>query len=65
MELNVATVTSTVTVTASDVPLAEESAQKNTISQSVVEKAPNPNERIESCFLLFQEWYEGRTAEST
>jgi len=52
MELSVATVTSSVTVTASDVPLAEESAQKSTISQSVVEKAPNPNERIESLLPL-------------
>ncbi len=52
MELNVATVTSTVTVTASDVPLAEESAQKTTISQATVEKAPNTNERIESLLPL-------------
>jgi hypothetical protein len=52
MELNVATVTSTVTVNAGDVSLAEESAQKNTISQSTVEKAPNPNERIESLLPL-------------
>src|SRR5882724_4560557 len=52
VEMNVAAVTSTVYVTASDVPLAEESAQKNTISQSVVEKAPNPNERIESLLPL-------------
>src|ERR1700693_6280478 len=40
VEMNVAAVTSTVNVTASDTAQVEESAQHNTISQSLVEKAP-------------------------
>ena len=52
IELSVAAVTSTVNVTASDAPLVEESAQKSTIGQSVVEEAPNRNERIESLLPL-------------
>jgi hypothetical protein len=52
IDLSVATVTNSVTVTASDAPLVEESAQKSTISQSVVEEAPNRNERIESLLPL-------------
>src|SRR5258706_1298283 len=52
IDLSVATVTKWVPVTASDAPLVEESAQKSTISQSVVEEAPNRNERIESLFPL-------------
>src|SRR5882724_11075518 len=40
IDLSVATVTNSVTVTASDAPLVEESAQKSTISQSIVEEAP-------------------------
>jgi len=52
IELSMATVASTVTVKASDPPLTEESAQKNTIGQSIVEAAPNQNEKIESLLPL-------------
>ena len=52
IDLSVATVTSSVTVTASDPPPIEESAQTSTITQSTVEKAPNDNERIESLLPL-------------
>src|SRR6476660_5647640 len=48
LEMNVATVTSTVNVTASDASMAEESAQQSTVTQSVVEKAPNQEEKVES-----------------
>jgi hypothetical protein len=52
VEMNVAGVTSTINVTASDTAQGEESAQHNTISQSVVEKAPNQEEKIESLLPL-------------
>jgi hypothetical protein len=52
VEMNVAAVTNTVNVTASDTAQGEESAQHNTISQSVVEKAPNQEEKIESLLPL-------------
>ena len=52
VEMNVAAVTSTVNVTTSDTAQGEESAQHNTISQSVVEKAPNQEEKIESLLPL-------------
>ena len=52
VEMNVAAVASTVNVTASDTAQGEESAQHNTISQSVVEKAPNQEEKIESLLPL-------------
>jgi hypothetical protein len=52
VEMNVAAVTSTVNVTASDGPVAEESAQQNTVTQSVVEKAPNQEEKVESLLPL-------------
>jgi hypothetical protein len=52
IEMNVAAVTSTVNVTASDTAQGEESAQHNTISQSVVEKAPNQEEKIDSLLPL-------------
>ena len=52
IDLSIATVTSSVTVTASDPPPIEESAQTSTITQSTVEKAPNHNERIESLLPL-------------
>src|SRR5712672_3346525 len=52
IDLSVATVTSSVTVTASDPPPIEESAQTSTITQSTIEKAPNHNERIESLLPL-------------
>src|ERR1700686_2626958 len=46
VEMNVAAVTNTVNVIASDTAQGEESAQHNTINQSVVEKAPNQEEKI-------------------
>jgi hypothetical protein len=52
VEMNVAAVTSTVNVTASDPAQGEESAQHNTLNQSVVEKAPNQEEKIESLLPL-------------
>jgi hypothetical protein len=52
VEMNVATVTSTVNVTTSDAAQGEESAQHNTVSQSVVEKAPNQGEKIEGLLPL-------------
>jgi len=52
VEMNVAAVNSTVNVTASDAPVAEESAQQNTVTQSVVEKAPNQEEKVESLLPL-------------
>jgi TonB dependent receptor/Carboxypeptidase regulatory-like domain len=52
VEMNVAAVADTVSVTASEAPVAEESAQHNTISQSVVENAPNQQEKIDSLLPL-------------
>jgi len=52
VEMNVATVNSTVNVTASDSSVADESAQQNTVTQSVVEKAPNQEEKVESLLPL-------------
>ncbi len=52
VEMNVAAVASTINVTASDTAQGEESAQHNTISLSVVEKAPNQEEKIESLLPL-------------
>src|SRR5258705_2473796 len=52
VEVNVAAVTSTVNVTASDGPVAEEAAPQNTVTQSVVEKAPNQEEKVESLLPL-------------
>src|SRR5882757_570294 len=52
LEMNVAAVNSTINVTASDTAQSEESAQHNTISQSVVEKAPNQEEKIDSLLPL-------------
>jgi len=52
IELGIAAVTDTVTVAANDLPAIEESAQKNTISQSTVEKAPNRDENIDSLLPL-------------
>lgn len=51
IQLNVSSVATAVTVTASASPM-EESAQKTTIGQSTVEAAPNQNERIESLLPL-------------
>src|SRR5262249_28703803 len=44
VEMSVAAVTNTVSVTATEASVPEESAQQNTISQSVVETAPNQEE---------------------
>src|ERR1700687_4697982 len=52
VEMNVAAVASTINVTASDTAQGEESAQHNTISLSVVEKAPNQEEKVESLLPL-------------
>jgi hypothetical protein len=52
LELVVAEVSSSVTVTASGPVPALESAQHNTINQSVVENAPNHTERFESLLPL-------------
>jgi len=52
IELTVASVTSAVTVIASQSPPIEESAQKTTIGQSTVEAAPNQNERIDNLLPL-------------
>jgi hypothetical protein len=51
IELSVASVTSAVTVSASSSPV-DESAQKNTIGESTVEKAPNQDEKIETLLPL-------------
>src|ERR1700689_5838217 len=50
--MNGAAITSTVNVTASDPAQGEESAPHNTLNQSVVEKAPNQEEKIESLLPL-------------
>jgi outer membrane receptor for ferrienterochelin and colicin len=52
VEMNVTVVSNTVNVTATEAFVAGESAQHNTISQSVVEKAPNQEEKIESLLPL-------------
>jgi hypothetical protein len=52
LEMNVTMVSNTVDVTATEALVAEESAQHNTISQSVVERAPNQDEKIESLLPL-------------
>src|ERR1700730_15851549 len=52
LEMNVTMISNTVNVTATEAFAADESAQHNTISQSVVEKAPNQEEKIESLLPL-------------
>jgi TonB-dependent receptor-like protein/carboxypeptidase family protein len=52
LEMNVTTVSNSVNVTATEDFVADESAQHNTISQSVVERAPNQNEKIEDLLPL-------------
>jgi TonB dependent receptor/Carboxypeptidase regulatory-like domain len=52
VEMNVAAVKDAVNVTATEDSVADESAQHNTISQSVVEKAPNQEEKIDSLLPL-------------
>src|SRR6202047_221219 len=51
-EMNVTTIKNTVNVTATEDFVADESAQHNTISQSVVERAPNQEEKIDSLLPL-------------
>ena len=52
LEMTVTAVSNTVNVTATEDLVADESAQRNTISQSVVERAPNQEEKIESLLPL-------------
>jgi hypothetical protein len=52
LEMNVTTVSNTVNVSATEPVVADESAQHNTIGQSVVEKAPNQEEKIDSLLPL-------------
>jgi hypothetical protein len=52
LEMNVTMVSNTVNVTATELLVADESAQHSTISQSVVEKAPNQEEKIDSLLPL-------------
>ena len=52
LEMNVTIVSNTVNVTATEAFVADESAQHNTISQSVVERAPNQDEKIDSLLPL-------------
>src|SRR6202047_890515 len=52
LEMNVTMVSNTVNVNATEAFLADESAQHNIISQSVVEKAPNQEEKIDSLLPL-------------
>jgi outer membrane receptor protein involved in Fe transport len=52
LEMNVTMVSNTVNVAATEAFVADESAQHNTISQSVVERAPNQDEKIESLLPL-------------
>jgi hypothetical protein len=52
IEMSVAAVKDTVNVTATEDSVVDESAQQNTISQSVVEKTPNQEEKIESLLPL-------------
>jgi hypothetical protein len=52
IELTMAAITNTVTVTANDPPPIEESAQKTTIGQSTVQEAPNQTEKFDSLLPL-------------
>ena len=52
IELEIAAVTSTVTVTGSDSGAAVDSAQSTTINQTTVDNAPNQNERFDSLLPL-------------
>jgi len=52
LEMNVTMVSNTVNVTATEPFVADESAQHNTIRQSVVENAPNQEEKIDSLLPL-------------
>ena len=52
LEMNVTMVSNTVNVTATEPFVADESAQHNTISQSVVERAPNQEEKIDNLLPL-------------
>jgi hypothetical protein len=52
LEMNVTMVSNSVNVTATEAFVSDESAQHNTINQSVVEKAPNQEEKIDSLLPL-------------
>ena len=52
VEMNVTMVSNIVDVTATEAFVADESAQHNTISQSVVAKAPNQEEKVDSLLPL-------------
>src|SRR3984885_13945840 len=52
LEMNVTMVSNTVNVSATEPVVADESAQHNTITQSVVENAPNQEEKIDSLLPL-------------
>ena len=52
LEMNVTMVSNTVNVTATQAFVADESAQHNTVSQSVVENAPNQEENVDSLLPL-------------
>jgi hypothetical protein len=52
IEMTVTAVADTVNVTATEAPIAEESAQQNSINQSVVQNAPNQEEKIDSLLPL-------------
>ena len=52
VEMNVTMVSNTVNVTATEALVADESAQHNTLGQSVVEKAPNQDEKVDSLLPL-------------
>lgn len=52
LEMNVITVSNSINVTATEDFVADESVQHNTINQSVVERAPNQDEKIESLLPL-------------
>ena len=52
LEMNVITVSNSINVTATEDFVADESVQHNTINQSVVERASNQDEKIESLLPL-------------
>ena len=52
LEMNLATVSNSVNVTATEDFVADQSAQHNTINQSVVERAPNQEEKVDSLLPL-------------
>lgn len=52
LEMNLTTVSNSVNVTATEEFVDDQSAQHNTINQSVVERAPNQNEKVDSLLPL-------------